>query len=161
VAIRNEMGEIDAGVGTSARAAGAARTDTGLVRVTEIVDFRSWLASLGLEHCYKKFVCAGFNDLELLAHLTEADLDAIQIGKPHERLILIDAAKELQDPALWPDGCLAGRHHLLPEHPDAPQSSPADVHKGLDQDWQHAVGSRVHEQKGGMQRPTLERSHSW
>ena len=53
-----------------------------------------------------------YEDLELIAHLTEVDLDSIRITLPLERATLLQGAKRLLQPGNWPEDL--ERHNLFP-----------------------------------------------
>ena len=79
---------------------------------TAPADLRSWLTTMGLVKCYTRFKDAGYDDLELIAHLDEADLDAIQVTHALERATLLQGARHLLRPGSWPEG--VARHNLFP-----------------------------------------------
>ena len=58
------------------------------IGILALEDFKKWFEELGLMQYYNKFIEEGFDDLEVVAVITECDLEELGVRRGHRRKIL-------------------------------------------------------------------------
>lgn len=62
-------------------------------------DVRSWLAKSNLQRFEEIFENSGYDDLEVIAEINEADLDAMEISLPGHRKKILLRVQQLKEQA--------------------------------------------------------------